>query len=76
MWTSRQVTRSAETDTDEPAERPIVLLERNRADNEDFLDLDIELPGGECARLGSGGRLIRSEDPVLVSHDYHATPRR
>ena len=38
--------------------------------------LDVELARGERARLGSGGRLIRPEDPVFVSHDYHATPRR
>jgi hypothetical protein len=76
MWTSRQLTRSAETDTDEPAERPVVFLERNRTDDEDFLEFDVELTRSERARLGSGGGLIGPEDTVFVSHDYHGTPRR
>ena len=70
MWASRHGTRSAEADTDEPAQRTALFLERNRPDDEDFLGFDVELARGERARLGSSDRLIRPEDAEFVSHDY------
>jgi hypothetical protein len=76
MWASRQRTRSTEADADEPAKWPIVFLERNRSNDEHLFELDLELARGEHTRLGSGGGLIRPEDAVFVSHDYHAMPRR
>lgn len=67
---------SAEMHADQPAERPVVILERHRRNDEYLFGLHIEVAGSEQPSLRSGGRLIGPEDAIFVSHgpSPYATP--
>ena len=53
---------------DEPTERLVLFFQRERLDDEHVVGLEVEVSGSERPRFGSGGRLIGSEDAVVVSH--------
>ena len=59
---------------DKPTQRLVVFLEWESVDDEHIFGSDVELSGCERSRLSTSGRLVGSEDAVLVSHARHAMP--